>query len=451
MWRLEKDPHLSSTFANVTILDRPPDFDRLLRRMERATDRGRAAAPAGAAGAGQPHRADVGRRRQLRHPLPRPPHGAAEARHDAPAARPGQPDRLRSVRAHPAAVAVRRRRRAARRQVGADREAAPHDHRRRGQRAAVAAVPRLRARRARTAAARSGDARSTAEPTTAAARQPATCCATCWPAACACRSACSARSATCSPTRPASPTPATPRPTPCAASISQLSDTEQARSPLWTERSLQRRMEVLRAPFGETQGGRQAARRHAEHRVPHRRRRGRRPLPHRDGRSRSSSCGPAWRSAPAPSRPGANAFSLARMLVPTGEMPIAERFAAIQAAAGAARECDRRRRRSRRWPPSPPTLPTSLVTRLARQQAQTVDFATSQRARRTGAAVRRRRAAAGELPGRPAGRRGVQPDAAAATTTASTWASTSTRPRWPNRSCCARCLETRVRGPAARP
>ena len=37
MWRLEKDPHLSSTFANVTILDKAPDFDRLLRRMERAT------------------------------------------------------------------------------------------------------------------------------------------------------------------------------------------------------------------------------------------------------------------------------------------------------------------------------------------------------------------------------------------------------------------------------
>jgi WS/DGAT/MGAT family acyltransferase len=36
MWTLEKDPHLSSTFANVTVLDRPPDVDRLRRRMERA-------------------------------------------------------------------------------------------------------------------------------------------------------------------------------------------------------------------------------------------------------------------------------------------------------------------------------------------------------------------------------------------------------------------------------
>ena len=37
MWRLEKDPHLSSTFANVTMLDRSPDFDALRPRMERAT------------------------------------------------------------------------------------------------------------------------------------------------------------------------------------------------------------------------------------------------------------------------------------------------------------------------------------------------------------------------------------------------------------------------------
>ena len=30
MWRLEKDPHLSSTFAAVTILDKHPEFARLL-------------------------------------------------------------------------------------------------------------------------------------------------------------------------------------------------------------------------------------------------------------------------------------------------------------------------------------------------------------------------------------------------------------------------------------
>jgi len=36
MWTLEADPHLSSTFANVTLFDRPVDMDRLLARMERA-------------------------------------------------------------------------------------------------------------------------------------------------------------------------------------------------------------------------------------------------------------------------------------------------------------------------------------------------------------------------------------------------------------------------------
>ena len=34
MWRLEGERHLSSTFANLTILDRAPDVDLLRRRME---------------------------------------------------------------------------------------------------------------------------------------------------------------------------------------------------------------------------------------------------------------------------------------------------------------------------------------------------------------------------------------------------------------------------------
>src|SRR5215212_4479898 len=36
MWNLEKDPHLSSTFANVTILDGPQDHKRFRARMQRA-------------------------------------------------------------------------------------------------------------------------------------------------------------------------------------------------------------------------------------------------------------------------------------------------------------------------------------------------------------------------------------------------------------------------------
>ena len=38
MWNLEKDPYLASSFANVTILDQPPDPDRLRARMAHAVD-----------------------------------------------------------------------------------------------------------------------------------------------------------------------------------------------------------------------------------------------------------------------------------------------------------------------------------------------------------------------------------------------------------------------------
>src|SRR4051812_13907865 len=38
MWRLDQDPVLSSTFANITVLDRPLDFERFCRRLERASN-----------------------------------------------------------------------------------------------------------------------------------------------------------------------------------------------------------------------------------------------------------------------------------------------------------------------------------------------------------------------------------------------------------------------------
>ena len=37
MWTLEDDPHLSSTFANLTFLDRTPDYEHLRRRLWRAS------------------------------------------------------------------------------------------------------------------------------------------------------------------------------------------------------------------------------------------------------------------------------------------------------------------------------------------------------------------------------------------------------------------------------
>ena len=73
---------------------------------------------------------------------------------------------------------------------------------------------------------------------------------------------------------------------------------------------------------------------------------------------------------------GANAFSVVRMLVPTGEMPIAERFAAIHEATAVAKEHSKSAGLDTLAAVAS-TLPTSVVTRLARQQTQTVDFATS--------------------------------------------------------------------------
>lgn len=157
--------------------------------------------------------------------------------------------------------------------------------------------------------------------------------------------------------------------------VAQLSDTESARSPLWTARSLQRRVETARAPFRETKD---AARRlggtlntafltaAADAAACYHQEMGR-PV-----ESLRASMAISTRTADS----GANAFSLARMLVPTGEMPIAERFLAIQEAALAARETTRTAGLDA-MATIASTLPTSVITRLARQQAQTVDFATS--------------------------------------------------------------------------
>ena len=73
---------------------------------------------------------------------------------------------------------------------------------------------------------------------------------------------------------------------------------------------------------------------------------------------------------------GPNAFSLVRMSVPTGEMPMSDRFRAITAAADHARS-DGTASAMNALAAIATNLPTSLLTRIARQQAQTVDFATS--------------------------------------------------------------------------
>lgn len=157
--------------------------------------------------------------------------------------------------------------------------------------------------------------------------------------------------------------------------ITQLGDTEAAASPLWTERSLRRRMEVLRAPFAPTKAAAKrlggtlntafltaaaeaAGRYHRQMDAPV------------DHLRASMAISTRTESS------GANAFSLARMLVPTADMPIAERFRAIQDASGAARASSSTASLETLAAVAS-ALPTSLVTRLARQQAQTIDFATS--------------------------------------------------------------------------
>jgi WS/DGAT/MGAT family acyltransferase len=157
--------------------------------------------------------------------------------------------------------------------------------------------------------------------------------------------------------------------------VTQLSDVERAHSPLWTERSLHRRLEVVRAPFRPTKdaaarlggtlntafltGAAEAASRyHVELGAPVEQMR--------------ASMAVSTRTA----QSGANAFTIARISVPTGEMPIADRFKAIQAIADEAR-ADGTMASLDALSSVVAALPTSLVTRIVRQQSQTLDFATS--------------------------------------------------------------------------
>lgn len=157
--------------------------------------------------------------------------------------------------------------------------------------------------------------------------------------------------------------------------VEQLTDTSPARSPLWTARSLRRRFHVGRAPLGDTKASTKrlggtlntafvtlaaeaASRYHVELGSP--------------VDSLRASMAVSTRT----DESGANAFSLVRMVVPTGPMPLEDRFRAVQAAAdesigqAASGALEAVATLST-------LLPTSIITRLARQQTQTIDFATS--------------------------------------------------------------------------
>jgi diacylglycerol O-acyltransferase len=157
--------------------------------------------------------------------------------------------------------------------------------------------------------------------------------------------------------------------------VTQLSETDRAKSPLWTARSLRRHLEVLQAPFAATRDAARhlggtlnhafmaaaadaAGRYHAERGHPVETLRASMVVSTRTEQS------------------GSNAFSLARLLVPTGEMPIAERFEAIRDRSATAR-ANTATAGMEALAALASALPTSVITRLARQQSQTVDFATS--------------------------------------------------------------------------
>jgi diacylglycerol O-acyltransferase / wax synthase len=157
--------------------------------------------------------------------------------------------------------------------------------------------------------------------------------------------------------------------------IAQLSDTDAARSPLWTKRSLGRHLATLRVPLT---GARDASKRLGG------------TLNTLFITAAADGAGAYHRHFGAPvdnlrasmaistrtSESKGNAFSLARLLVPTGEMSVEDRFQAIQLAAGVARHSQSAGSLDTLAKVAT-ALPTSLITRLARQQAQTIDFATS--------------------------------------------------------------------------
>lgn len=157
--------------------------------------------------------------------------------------------------------------------------------------------------------------------------------------------------------------------------VAQLSETDSARSPLWTERSLRRRLEVARVPYTEmravskmlggtlntafvTAAAHAAGRYHDQMGAP--------------VESLRASMAVSTRTAGTEG----NAFSLVRMLVPTSDMPVTDRFEAINEILMAARSGGASAALDAIATVST-VMPTSVLTRLARSQAETVDFATS--------------------------------------------------------------------------
>ncbi len=380
MWRLEADPHLSSTFANITVLDRPPDLDRLRRRMEHAVRRiprlRRCIRPgfANLTPARWVDDPEFDLDTHIRHiALPAP--GTERQLLDLTAlvlADPFDPDRplwqfvvvdgLTGGRAalieklHHTITDGEGGVRLAMEFLDLQRDAPePHPTRAEGDGDDAASPPEPG-----TADADPGQADAVRAALASALRIPLGVVE-------------QVRELLAEPERIPAAT-ATAGDT-FAGLLDQVATTGRACSPLWTDRSLHRHIVVGSAPFDDTRrtarrlGGTlntalltiaadAAGRYHA--------------LSGAAVDALRASMAVSTRTADS----GANAFTLARLLVPTAPMPIAERFRAVDDAVRCSTD--------RSTLPGlevvatlAAPLPTGILTRLARQQADTVDFATS--------------------------------------------------------------------------
>ncbi len=375
MWRLDKDPHLSSTFANVTVLDRKPDVDRLMRRLERATflfDRLRQRVQPAPVNLSNPvwvEDPDFDLRYHVRHiSLPRP--GSLRQLLDYATLVTADPfDRTRplwqfvvidGLRGGKSALIQKLHHTIVDGEGGLQLSLQFLDL----ERDAPEPPPLDPSLTERVAAAASTTAPQPHELLrdllAGGLRLPIGLLR-------------QVRDLLADPT--GIPDASNAAADTIRGVMSQLGDLEQAHSPLWTERSLHRRIEVLRAPFAPT---REAAKRlggtlNTAFLTAAAEAAGRyhRALGHPTETLRASMA-----ISNRTESSGANAFTLARIAVPTGDMPIAERFRRIQQAAADAKSSSATASLDT-ISSIAAALPTSVVTRLARQQAQTVDFATS--------------------------------------------------------------------------
>jgi WS/DGAT/MGAT family acyltransferase len=360
MWRLEKDPHLSSNFGNVTILDRPPDQDQLLRRLERAARvvprlRQRVQpAPANLMSPSWVDDPDFDLHRHVRRvALPKP--GSMRQLLDLATLMVNDPfDRTRPLWQFTVVEGLRDERAALIQKL--------HHTITDGEGGVALSLQFLDLERHAPEPPPLPDGHDDAVGVTGPPPDPAE----------AMRELLAGsmrmpigllrqlRELLADPTQ--IPGAGAAMAETLRGILTQLAEVDRARSPLWTERrstrdAARRLGGTLNTAF-LTAAADAAGRYHRELGAP--------------VETLRASMAISTRTASS----GANAFNLARMLVPTGEMPVDERFRAIQEATTSAREASTTASLDTVAAVAA-TLPTSLVTRLVRTQAQTVDFATS--------------------------------------------------------------------------